>query len=503
MFVHAVKLRNYLMLSIVLLLSLSFVVPTSFAQNQQYRCGVNITQTIAYGDSVTAAIDYNQPAFYCFDAQRGDVVTATVQPNPNNGNLAPTVIITSGVNETMQAISDNAIAVQGGSGELQPVSVNATIDADGTYMIVIVGAQGTRGAFALSLDVEQSQSLLGNSSPNNSSSDSTGQTAPTDSTNSSANNSTLCELDQMAHINYGESATASITSQAPQALFCFEGKTGDIVQITVSASSGGIAPFVVLADSGGNTVYDQATASTPQDTAQIIFQLPQDGSYLIVVGPNNGVAGDVSVELSTSDQAPVNYTCQNEPLSILSQYQWGIVLNQDKNLSVTYNVTCVGAIVMNVLGGNMVLQYQIDHNANLSFTFGDNQYTTASLDQDHWVLQGQDGTTISLDRLGTENCGDGFVAELIHGTWVRDNNAAWVDFMCNGVVFIFTQSSSGNGNYTTGTYTVDGSQVQIDVPSTGQQIFSGEITIDNGTMTWHSADSSNTLTFTNVLSEQK
>lgn len=495
MFLRSINFKYHASAWLVLLAILAIVVPSSFAQ-QQYRCGVNVMETIEYGEVIQSAIDYNQAAFFCFDAERGDTVTAIVQPIEGSGNLAPSVYITKGVNESEQDIFDNAFAEGIATEILQPVGASVTIDADNTYMIMVIGGQGTRGEFVLGLQVEEAQSILGTTTD----AEATEEALSPDSLAPETIN--LCELEDVGAVplNYGNTLNASITPEVPQALFCFEGKAGEFAKIRVGNVSGEIIPFVVIgnpiATAEGTEIYAQGVAGNTDEAAQIIYELLEDGTYLIAVGPANSVAGEFFIELSTADAAPVDFTCENEPLSILSQSQWVLTLNEDENQNIIYTIGCTNTIIMNIFGGNFILDYRINSEGAFVFVMGDKEFSTVSLDENNWVVQssGDDEQELTLERITNESCGEAPLSELIRGAWIIEGESLFVvDFMCNGVAFVDNQGVTVAANYT-----LEDSVIEIIIPEANQLLFAGEIVVDGDSMILR--DAQGDIPFVNILS---
>ena len=85
-------------------------------------------------------------------------------------------------------------------------------------------------------------------------------------------------------LRYGDAIEGTISDAEFAVEFTFEGRAGDIVQITMEATSGDLDPFLSLVDPRGFeiVVNDDAASGANLDSEIADFALPEDGIYTIV-----------------------------------------------------------------------------------------------------------------------------------------------------------------------------------------------------------------------------
>lgn len=509
MYLRSTSFRHYTMALIVLFLLSVIVIPSTIAQGQNL-CRENIP-TIEYGDTITAEIDDDLSpfVFYCFEAERGDTVTVIVEPiDAPRANLIPIVLITEPIINSFESmiedLAENALNGEIALNVLADVEVRAEIDADGTYVVMVGSDQATQGEFDLTLDVEAGQSILG---ANNIGSD---EEEDADSSSSDdeivLGETNLCSLEEMVFLTNGERFTDDFTPDFPQALFCIEGNEGDIVQIRVGTISGGLIPFVMLGDpffdGTTDTIFMQDVAGSRSDTAQIIFELPQNGNYFILIGPADNNLGEFYVEFSLVDAESTSFGCENEPLNILSRYPWRISSDADEETSVTFYVTCIGIVLMDVLGADFILEYSFNQDDEFSFIMGDETsanekvFTTVSVDEDSWVLVNDDDEEeIVLEPFDIASCNDESLSELTYGVWVRDGGDLLAfDFMCDNVVMILIDVQ-----ILVDVYVIEDGELIIS-PDTEQEANLGVVNFEDNTLLL--GQDERQILFTNVISSK-
>jgi hypothetical protein len=111
-----------------------------------------------------------------------------------------------------------------------------------------------------------------------------------------------CERD----IAYGQTYSTDLNPSAQYRIFCFNGKKGDKITITLSPSTSNskkkLDPYLVLNNPNGNRIgYDNPSGKGK--TAQIVHNsLPNDGVYIIIAGSDYKVpSGDswgIQIKLS-------------------------------------------------------------------------------------------------------------------------------------------------------------------------------------------------------------
>ncbi len=107
-------------------------------------------------------------------------------------------------------------------------------------------------------------------------------------------------------INYGDTISGTISNTTPLARYRFRGLAGDTVTIDMSAVSGDLDSYLLLADASGTTLSQDDNSGANENDAQIIFILPADGDYFILAtrrGQEQGITAGNFV-LSLDSDAP-------------------------------------------------------------------------------------------------------------------------------------------------------------------------------------------------------
>lgn len=101
-------------------------------------------------------------------------------------------------------------------------------------------------------------------------------------------------------ITFGETVTAMLSAEAPEARFTFTAQQGDVVTISLTAVSDGVDPQLDLLDSTGAVVAQNDDIDFPNNVnAQIAdFAIPAAGAYTIVVRVFGDVYGDCELSLT-------------------------------------------------------------------------------------------------------------------------------------------------------------------------------------------------------------
>jgi len=108
-------------------------------------------------------------------------------------------------------------------------------------------------------------------------------------------------------IAYGDMVTGSFSSTQPLTIYRFEGQANDRVTVTASADNRA-RPRLILANS---TLAQLAISSDPavgietESSAQLTFQLPQNGLHYITIASANNTPGGFTLTLE-SDRVTVN-----------------------------------------------------------------------------------------------------------------------------------------------------------------------------------------------------
>jgi uncharacterized protein YraI len=116
-------------------------------------------------------------------------------------------------------------------------------------------------------------------------------------------------LAQGGFISYGQVVAGNLSDTSPVALHTFQGNSGDLIAVEVSATSGGLDPTVTLLSPGGVPLAnnDNDPFSFNLGDAGLRFQLPETGIYSLLVGGANNTRGDFMLRLilRSSSAAPV------------------------------------------------------------------------------------------------------------------------------------------------------------------------------------------------------
>jgi hypothetical protein len=469
--------RRFWLISLILGILLAASFP-SLAQEGENLCRSQIRQTIEYGDTLSSFIDSQIPyAFFCFEGERGDEVTVTVEVT--DGNLIPIIIITDPVynEEDLQNPLGSGVANREGGTAVAEFS----IDSSDTYLIVIFGDQNTLGAFDISIDAAGS-SILGGGTDTGEETDEPTET-PEDIGGSSGGSSdgvnmaeiefgetNLCRLDTTEYLEYGDSASGEFDgSTVVSAWYCFEGEVGDLVTIEVGTSSGNLVMLALVADPffdlTENTVYTGDIADDRSDSAEFEFEVPEDGDYLIWVQLGEGDSGEYYLEISAEAAIPLD--CTAEPLSLLTSQQWMIAPAEGEEVVVVLNLSCDGQLAVSTMGAPEIGFFELNAENGVDFLYGNRLFTTVSLDAELWTVANPDGTEYTLVPVPDTACTDETMSALINGTWQygRGENAALLSFTCNGIVIVNVAGQTGTQAYTfeDGTISIDlGDDVSID-----------------------------------------
>ncbi len=108
-------------------------------------------------------------------------------------------------------------------------------------------------------------------------------------------------------ITYGETQQGNIDAAVTAATYRFNGTVGDTITIIMRRAGGDLNSYLYLLDSNGQLLFEDNDSGGTNGDAQITFELPTDGAYVIVatrLGQAQGTtSGSYIVELQ-SDAAP-------------------------------------------------------------------------------------------------------------------------------------------------------------------------------------------------------
>lgn len=118
-----------------------------------------------------------------------------------------------------------------------------------------------------------------------------------------AQDTDFCEAADV--IEYNDTVDGTVDDDRVLVSFCFEGNEGDEITVVVETIDGDLIPLVGVTDIFFDEVFIEDTARNRRDEAEVVFELPEDGNYLIIVS-REGVAdgdteGDFELTLSSDN----------------------------------------------------------------------------------------------------------------------------------------------------------------------------------------------------------
>lgn len=110
-------------------------------------------------------------------------------------------------------------------------------------------------------------------------------------------------------IAYGASQSGSIDDAVSAVTYRFHGGAGDRITITMTRAQGDLDSYLYLLDGSGQLLYEDNDSGGANGDARIAFDLPDDGTYLIVatrLGQTQGTtSGSYTLNLVSDVAAPV------------------------------------------------------------------------------------------------------------------------------------------------------------------------------------------------------
>src|SRR5512143_328914 len=85
-------------------------------------------------------------------------------------------------------------------------------------------------------------------------------------------------------LTYGQSADGQINNKTPRAVYAFDGLRGEVLSISLKATSGSLDPVLGLEDTSGKILFNQDDSKGSKDVTIEAFRVPQSGRYTLVVG---------------------------------------------------------------------------------------------------------------------------------------------------------------------------------------------------------------------------
>lgn len=85
-------------------------------------------------------------------------------------------------------------------------------------------------------------------------------------------------------VAYGGIISGRINNNSPRAVYYFDGLRGEVVSITLSATSGDLDPVLTLLDAAGQIIISRDDTAGTRDVRVNAFSIPQSSRYYVVVG---------------------------------------------------------------------------------------------------------------------------------------------------------------------------------------------------------------------------
>lgn len=211
-----------------------------------------------YGDSLVGSIDRQYEQSYVFSAQRGDLITVTMQRI--SGDLDAYLILADAQGHPLAVNDDDPAS----PGTLDAAIRTWLIHSSGDYQIVASRfgrASGpSRGAYSLTLD----------------------RTAPDQMGNS---------IDLAALLDNGGSSGGTIGNDTLTRYYQFEGHRGDVVSLDVERTGGNLDPTVTLLDASQHPISLPAAGQRGQSALIRDYVISQDATYYVTVSRYSGDKG--------------------------------------------------------------------------------------------------------------------------------------------------------------------------------------------------------------------
>ncbi len=223
---------------------------------------------IAYGETVEGRINDADPSdTWLFEGEAGDVVTIAMRAT--NGNLDPLLYLYNPQGSQLAANDDSGRS-------LDAAIVSFRLPSSGTHTILATrfGGPGgySSGSYELTLSTGQDEG----------SGQGTGG----------------------GEIAYGETASGQIADADPSDAWTFAGQAGDVVTITMQATSGDLDAYLTLYDPQGRELTTNNDCCGSFDAQIQSYRLPTTGTYTIAAtrfqGPDGETVGSYQLALERS-----------------------------------------------------------------------------------------------------------------------------------------------------------------------------------------------------------
>ncbi|MEO1646008.1 MAG: hypothetical protein AAFR67_12540, partial [Chloroflexota bacterium] len=189
--------------------------------------------------------------------------------------------------------------------------------------------------------------------------------------------------------------------------------------------------------------FGQGLADTPDQIASTEFLVQQTGTYSLLILSRNSQAGTIDITLSA--ELGNIYTCDTEPLSLITSTEWGIATETDSAPALRINIGCSDLLAVTTLGQAEVTSYFVEQDDTFLFAYQNTIFATVSLTEEEWVIEDTFGTQFTLNPLSEpDQCTDDITLTLLRASWQWTTDAQQtliLDFTCNGIVIVDNLSS--------------------------------------------------------------
>lgn len=211
---------------------------------------------LSYGQTAEDTIDdEHYQRFYIFEAQRDDLITATMRRT--SGQLDTYLIL---ADSNLQPLIENDDSGGGTNARLDRFRIPAT----GRYYLVAQRSEGILGLTSGDFEVELT--LEG---------------------------SAFADVSAgIPRLEYGATYEDTITPEDPDSLFAFWGQEGDLVTIGMNRTSGDLDPLLMLLNAEQNTIRSDDDSGGRQNARITRFRLPESAVYYIRAGRFSGPEAD-------------------------------------------------------------------------------------------------------------------------------------------------------------------------------------------------------------------
>ena len=187
---------------------------------------------------------------YIVNARLGDQISATMFTSDANSAVQPSLELLDLSLRTLDRATGDRF-----------VTINADIPRSAPYILRVTNrAPGTVGGFSLRLS-----------------------SVPTNP----------AEI-ETTPINYNDQTSGAITDENPLDLLRFNGKTGELVTITMRADNSSLDPYLILMDGDLNELAANDDSTASRDARIVQFRLPKDGDYVILASRSSITSGGSS-----------------------------------------------------------------------------------------------------------------------------------------------------------------------------------------------------------------